>query len=143
MRVTVGVAVKVFDGIVLATDSATTIELGAAGHQQVVYFEREHINVLDAISTIGGLSAARANLQGVLILRRYPSSVVRPEGPDPREEEVIFSFDLTSADGLFAAEGFEIESGDVVLATESSLPLVAQAMTVLRSAAQTVRALTP
>ncbi|MCB1389284.1 MAG: polysaccharide export protein [Rhodobacteraceae bacterium] len=131
------------DRIVVEEDHRNYVALGAAGHQQVVYFEREHINVLDAISTIGGLSAARANLQGVLILRRYPSSVVRPEGPYPREEEVIFSFDLTSADGLFAAEGFEIESGDVVLATESSLPLVAQAMTVLRSAAQTVRALTP
>ncbi len=128
------------DRVLVEEDSRNYVVLGAAGDQQVVYFERERINVLDALSTVGGLSSARANLQGVLILRRYPLALVRPEGPYPREPEVIFSFDLTSADGLFAAEGFEIESGDVVLATESSLPLVAQAMSVLRNAAQTVRA---
>lgn len=128
------------DRVLVEEDSRNYVVLGAAGDQQVVYFERERINVLDALSTVGGLSSSRANLQGVLILRRYPASLVRPEGPYPREPEVIFSFDLTTADGLFAAEGFDIESGDVVLATESSLPMVAQAMSVLRNAAQTVRA---
>jgi Periplasmic protein involved in polysaccharide export len=127
------------DRVLVEEDHRNYIALGAAGSQQVVYFEREHISVLDAISSIGGLEAARANLQGVLILRRYPSSVVRPEGPYPRQDEVIFVFDLTSADGLFAAEDFEIESGDVVLATESVVPLIAQAMGVLRNAAQTAR----
>lgn len=130
------------DRVLVEEDSRNYVALGAAGHQQVVYFEREHINVLDALSTIGGLEASRANLEGVLILRRYPARLVRPEGPYPHNEEVIFTFDLTSADGLFAAGAFEIESGDVVLATESALPLVAQAMSVLRNAAQTVRVLT-
>lgn len=32
---------------------------------------------------------------------------------------MVFAFDLTSADGLFAARKFEIEPGDTVLATES------------------------
>jgi polysaccharide export outer membrane protein len=32
---------------------------------------------------------------------------------------VVFTFDLTSADGLFAARQFQIQSGDTVLATES------------------------
>lgn len=131
------------DRVLVEEDNRNFVALGAAGRQEVVYFQRENINVLDAISTIGGLQSTRANLEGVLILRRYPASAVRPEGPYPREPEVIFTFDLTSADGLFAAEGFDIESGDVVLATESAVPLVAQTMGVLRNAAQTVRALTP
>ena len=32
---------------------------------------------------------------------------------------MIFAMDLTSADGLFSAKNFEINPGDVVLATES------------------------
>lgn len=45
---TVGVAVKVFDGLVLATDSATTVDLGAAGHQvynsanKIFHLHRHH-----------------------------------------------------------------------------------------------------
>jgi polysaccharide export outer membrane protein len=34
-------------------------------------------------------------------------------------EQVIFTFDLTSADGLFAARNFQINPDDTILATES------------------------
>lgn len=129
------------DRILVEEDSRNYIALGAAGRQEVVYFEREQINALDALSTIGGLSQTRANLEGVMVLRQYPASLVRPGGAYPRQTEVIFTFDLTSADGLFAAEGFDIQPGDVVLATEAVAPLIAQSMSVLRAAAQTVRAL--
>jgi len=129
------------DRILVEEDSRNYIALGAAGRQEVVYFEREQINALDALSTIGGLSQTRANLEGVMVLRQYPASLVRPVGAYPRQTEVIFTFDLTSADGLFAAEGFDIQPGDVVLATEAVAPLIAQSMSVLRAAAQTVRAL--
>ena len=127
------------DRVLVEEDQRSYIMLGASGRQDVVYFEREEVTVLDAISNNGGLSQARANLQGVLVLREYPSSVVRPDGPYPREEEVVFTFDLTSADGLFAADRFQVHSGDVILATESALPLIAQVMSVMRNAGQTVR----
>ncbi len=127
------------DRILVEEDQRSYIMLGASGVQDVVYFEREHVTVLDAISNNGGLAQARANLQGVLVLREYPASVVRPDGPYPREEEVVFTFDLTSADGLFAADRFNVHSGDVILATESALPLIAQVMGVMRNAGQTVR----
>lgn len=127
------------DRVLVEEDQRSYIMLGASGRQDVVYFEREEVTVLDAISNNGGLSQARANLQGVLVLREYPSSVVRPDGPYPHEEEVVFTFDLTSADGLFAADRFQVHSGDVILATESALPLIAQVMSVMRNAGQTVR----
>jgi polysaccharide export outer membrane protein len=34
-------------------------------------------------------------------------------------KQVIFTFDLTSADGLFAARKFKINPNDTILATES------------------------
>jgi polysaccharide biosynthesis/export protein len=57
---------------------------------------------------------------------------VRETGPAPRREQVVFTFDLSSASGLFAAQRFEIEPGDVVLASESPMPLIAQTIGGLR-----------
>ena len=130
------------DRILVEQDGRSYIALGASGRQEVVYFEREHVSALDALSTIGGLQATRANLQGVMVLREYPATAVRPGIGYPDHQEVIFTFDLTSADGLFAAEQFQIQPGDVVLATESAAPLIANVMGILRNAAQTSRAFT-
>lgn len=120
------------DRILVEEDNRTFIALGAAGSEQVVYFEREEITALDALSTIGGLSDTRANLMGVMVLRDYPDSMVSQTGNAPRKSQVIFTFDLTSADGLFAAQRFLIEPSDVVLATESSAPILAQAVNIFR-----------
>ena len=121
------------DRILVEEDQRSYIALGAAGREQVVYFEREEITALDALSTIGGLSESRADLQGVMVLREYPEDQLRPTGPAPRQLQVVFTFDLASAGGLFAAQRFMIEPGDVVLATESSFPLISQALGLFRS----------
>lgn len=120
------------DRILVEEDHRTYIALGAAGREQVVYFEREEITALDALSTIGGLSDTRADLQGVMVLREYPDSAISETGNAPRKSQVVFTFDLTSADGLFAAQRFHIQPGDVVLATESPAPLITQSLTMLR-----------
>jgi hypothetical protein len=57
---TVGVAVKVFDGIVLATDSATTIDLGPAGHQ--VYNSANKIFHLDRRYAVGAMTWGLGNI---------------------------------------------------------------------------------
>ncbi|KPQ07457.1 MAG: polysaccharide export outer membrane protein [Rhodobacteraceae bacterium HLUCCA12] len=125
------------DRILVEQDQRNFIALGAAGRQEVVYFEREDISALDALSTIGGLSSARADLQGVMVLREYEASDVREEGAYPRKPQVIFSFDLTNADGLFAAQRFLIEPDDVVLATESPAPAFTQVLSLFRTASNT------
>lgn len=121
------------DRILVEEDNRTYIALGAAGTEQVVYFEREVITALDALSTIGGLSDSRADLQGVMVLREYPESMVSQVGHAPRKAQVVFTFDLTSADGLFAARRFNILPDDVVLATESPIPMVNQAVGLIRN----------
>jgi polysaccharide biosynthesis/export protein len=121
------------DRVLVEEDQRNFVALGASGRQQVVYFERENITALDALSSIGGLSPQRANLQGVMVLREYAPRMVRETGPFPRHSSVIFTFDLTNADGLFAASNFHIASGDVVLATESVLPAIVQMVALFRT----------
>lgn len=120
------------DRILVEPDQRNFIALGAAGRQEVVYFEREEISALDALSTIGGLSASRADLRGVMVLREYAEGDARAEGAYPRKPWVIFTFDLTSADGLFASQRFLIQPNDVVLATESPVPAIQQVLSMFR-----------
>ena len=120
------------DRILVEEDQRNFIALGASGNQEVVYFAREEITALDALSSVGGLSASRANLRGLMVLREYPESVVgRANGPT--KENVIFTFNLSNAEGLFAASNFHIAPGDVVLATESTLPAFLQMVALFRT----------
>ncbi len=121
------------DRIVVEPDQRTFIALGATGRQEVVAFEREDITALEALSSIGGLADRRADIRGVMVLREYPNSAVRADAQGPRKPWVIFSFDLATADGLFAARNFRIEPNDVVLATEASLPMITTAFALFRS----------
>ena len=93
---------------------------GAAGNEDLIAFPKEHVSALDAVSLMGGLSDTRANPEGVLVLREYGSKAVRSGGKKgPTQQRVVFTMDLTTADGLFSAGKFEIMPKDVVYATES------------------------
>lgn len=52
------------------------------------------------------------------MLRRYPDDVVNLAN-GPSNARVVFSFDVTGADGLFSADEFALQSGDIVMATQS------------------------
>jgi polysaccharide export outer membrane protein len=107
------------DKIVVDEDDRYFISLGATSSEQLIYFQKEYITALEALSITGGLSQTAANPQGVLILRDYPEDAVREDGSGPIKPQVVFTIDLTTADGLFAARQFEINPKDTVLATES------------------------
>jgi polysaccharide export outer membrane protein len=110
------------DKVVVREDDRYFTSLGAAGKENLIYFERDSITALEALSLVGGLNDTRANPKGVLILREYPEKTIRADGlKGPTMRNVIFTFDLTSADGLFAARNFEVNPLDTVLATESPL----------------------
>ena len=116
------------DKIIVEEDSRYFTALGATGREELVYFDRETTTALEALSMIGGLSDGRADLKSVLVLRDYPHQALRYDGTGPSHEQVVFAFDLTSADGLFAARRFQINPEDTVFATEA---LVTSARTVL------------
>ena len=112
------------DSVVVQQDERYFVALGATGKEELAYFPKEDVSALDALSLIGGLSDARADLKGVLVLREYPAEALRSDGRGPGKRRMVFSFDLSSVDGLFAARNFQIHPKDVVLATESPVTKV-------------------
>ncbi len=107
------------DKLLVQEDDRYFSALGAAGEEQLVYFEKEDITAIEAVSMMGGLADTRANPKGVLVLREYAPRQMRSDGKGPDMPYVVFTFDLTSADGLFAARKFQVNPKDTVLATES------------------------
>lgn len=116
------------DKVLVQEDKRYFTALGASGTESIVYFDKEKITALEALSMIGGVSDSRADLKGVLVLREYPARALRRDGTGPEMQQVIFVFDLTSADGLFATRNFTINPNDTVLVTESA---VTKARTIL------------
>ena len=108
------------DQIIIEGDARYFLSLGATGKEALHKFPKDHVTALDALSIVGGVSDSRANPQGILILREYSAASVRPDlSSGPPQSRVVFTIDLTSADGLFSAAKFAIQSGDLVYATES------------------------
>ena len=115
------VRVRGGDQIIVVEDDRSFTSLGATGSQEVIYFEKEQMNVMEALASTGGLNSGRANPEGVLILRDYRPKDLKPGLAGPNKQQVVFSFDLTSADGLFAARQFYIQPDDTLYATESPI----------------------
>lgn len=107
------------DRVYVEADERTFLSLGAAGTEAVHTFHQDHVSALEALSIIGGVSEARADAKGILILRRYPVSAVTHDRTGPDHPRTIFTLDLTSADGLFSAGQFEIEPNDLIYVSES------------------------
>jgi polysaccharide export outer membrane protein len=114
------------DRVIVAQEDREFLSLGATGTQAQHLFTDDQVSALDALAIIGGLAEDRANAQGILILRTYPNRAVGAGGPS--KSWVVFTVDLTSADGLFSAKSFEIMPGDLIYGTESP---VTSAQTVL------------
>jgi polysaccharide export outer membrane protein len=109
------------DRVIVEEDSRYFLSLGAAGSEALHVFPKDQVSALDALSLIGGVQDSRANPRGILILREYPRTALRKDGRGPGQERVVFTLDLTSADGLFSAGRFAVLPGDLVYATESRL----------------------
>jgi polysaccharide export outer membrane protein len=106
------------DRVIIEEEERFFLSLGAAGSEAMHLFPGDQLTAIQALSIIGGVSDTRADPQGVLVLREYPRSALdRRPGPD--QTRVVFTIDLTSADGLFSARNFAIMPGDLVYATES------------------------
>ncbi|MDZ7708696.1 MAG: polysaccharide biosynthesis/export family protein [Roseovarius sp.] len=111
------------DQVVVIEDKRSFNALGAAGEQKVIHYETERMTAMEAVSAMGGLRAARADPKGLLVLRDYPAGALDAQ-PGPEQQQVVFTLDLSRADGLFAARAFEVHPGDTVLATESPVTRV-------------------
>jgi polysaccharide export outer membrane protein len=115
------------DKIIVEEDERYFLSVGASGRENLHNFPKDTVTAMDAVSIMSGLNDTRADAKGVLILREYPTSALASGTRGPRKAQVIFTLDLTSADGLFSAKNFPIYSGDLIYASESK---VTQAQTV-------------
>ena len=109
------------DKVIIEKDERYFLSLGAASSEALHPFIKDEVSALDAMSIIGGVNENRADLQGILILREYPTSAVRPGVRGPRQTRVVFTIDLSSSDGLFSARNFSIQNKDLILVTESPI----------------------
>ena len=109
------------DQVFVEEDTRYFLSFGATGTEALHPFTKDRISAMDAVSIIGGVRDNRADPKGLLILREYPNSAVTPGTRGPRNTRVVFSVDLTSFDGLFSARNFDMNPGDLVLATESPI----------------------
>ncbi len=114
-------AVQGGDRVMLIGDDRQFVSLGATGLEAVHDFPEQEVTALEAMAIVGGVADARANPQGILILREYASTAVRDDLSGPPQERVVFTIDLTSADGLFSAGNFLLQDEDLVYGTESPL----------------------
>jgi polysaccharide export outer membrane protein len=109
------------DRIYVVDDDRKFITLGATGSQAIFDFPEDEFSALEAMALIGGVNAGSANPESILVMREYASSAVRDGISGPPKERVVFTIDLTSADGLFSAGRFLLEDGDLIYGTESAL----------------------
>lgn len=127
------------DKVLVEEDRRYFTSFGATGTERIVPFDKSSITALEAMSMLGGLTDSRANPKGVLILREYADRQLRSDGKGPRMNRVVFTFDLTTADGLFAARGFQVAHRDTVLATESPAVRASAILGILGSAFSVAR----
>ena len=123
-RASANVILRGGDQIIVEEDERYFVALGATGNETIVPFTQESINAIEALALVNGINDTRANPKGILILRDYSRRDLRTDGTGPDNTQMVFAIDLTSADAIFAARKFEINPGDLVLATESAVSSV-------------------
>ncbi len=122
------------DQVIVEQERRYFLSLGAAGQQSQHVFPQNTVTAMDAMSIIGGVSSSRGDPGGILILREYPRTAVRAGSRGPDQQRVVFTVDLTTADGLFSARNFRINSGDLILVTESPITRAQTILSLIGSA---------
>ena len=109
------------DRVFVEEDERYFLSFGATGTEDLHIFTKDQVSAMDAVAIMGGIQDNRADPQGLLILREYATSALVAGQRGPRQTRVVFSLDLTSADGLFSARQFQINPDDLIIATESPI----------------------
>lgn len=121
------------DRVFVEEDERTFMSLGAAGTEAIHKFPTDDVTALEALAIIGGVADARADAGGILILRRYPVRDVTADRSGPDHPRTVFTLDLTSADGLFSADSFALQPGDLVYVTESPVTAISSIFGIIGS----------
>ncbi len=109
------------DRVFVEEDDRYFLSFGATGTEAMHIFTKDRMSAMDAVAVMGGVNDNKADPKGLLVLREYPPSAVRPGNRGPRQTRVVFTLNLTTPDGLFSARNFQINPEDLVMATESPI----------------------
>jgi len=115
------IALRGGDRLLALADERVFLSLGAAGRQARHPFPHDGVSALDALAIIGGVTPTRADARAILILRHYPAGALRTDGSGPESARMVYTIDLTTADGLFSAGRFRIAADDLLYVSESPL----------------------
>ena len=116
------IALRAGDKILVEEDTRAFTALGATGSQDRVTFETRSLSALEAIATVGGLTATAADPTGVFVLRNEPSEIassVLARDDLIGAQRMVYVLDLTGPNGLFQARDFLIRDGDTLYVTEA------------------------
>jgi polysaccharide export outer membrane protein len=103
----------------------TFVVLGAAGRNAEVDFGAPSITLAQAIGKAGGLTDIRADAQGVFIFRKEQAKFVAAMGRQSTftalgtDVPVVYRFDFSAPNGLFAAQSFPMLPGDLLYVSNS------------------------
>jgi len=109
------------DRVFVEEDERYFLSFGATNTESLHTFTKDEMSAMEAISVTGGLQDNAADAKGILILREYPISAIAPGVRGPRQQRVVFTLDLTTAEGLFSARQFKINPQDLIIATEAQI----------------------
>lgn len=116
------IALRGGDRIIVERDTRKFTALGATGTQTLIPFESQTLSAIEAIASVGGLSATAADPTGVFVFRNEPEAIARQLMNDPSligTQRVVYVLDLTKPNGMFMARDFLIRDGDTVYVTEA------------------------
>lgn len=116
------IALRGGDKILVEEDTRTFTALGATGAQDRISFETQSLSALEAIATVGGLTASAADPTGVFVLRNEPAAIagsVLSRNDLTGAQRMVYVLDLTQPNGLFSARDFVIRDGDTLYVTEA------------------------
>jgi polysaccharide biosynthesis/export protein len=122
------------DKLFIEEDERFFVTMGATGAESRISFPTDMVSAMDAVALSGGLNEVRANPAAIFILREYSANAPRTDGSGPQRDRMVFTFDLTSADGLFSAGRFPLQHRDIVIATESPVTAARTVLALLASA---------
>ncbi|WP_299851265.1 polysaccharide biosynthesis/export family protein [uncultured Roseovarius sp.] len=116
------IALRGGDRILVEQDTRAFTALGATGSQARVTFETQTLSAVEAIATVGGLTAGAADPTGVFIMRNEPAEIANQVlGRDDLigAQRLVYVLDLTQPNGMFMARDFAIRDDDTIYVTEA------------------------
>lgn len=111
------------DVITVLNDPYSATVLGASNTNASLNFGEDGMSVAEAIGRVSGLNGYRADPKGVFVFRPVKLASL-PVAGQPSQQAVdtlptVYRLDMSSAKGVFLAQGFKLQNKDTVYISDS------------------------